>query len=913
MSRNLVELISKKLVNIKKDKIVNYQKPVLDFTVKLTNKVIDQFDEKKINVDVFSGRPGIIIQQDRTPVEIPSHIETSEHLEEFVKALLMEENLAIKLEVDGVVPGILGGIFKWYPAKDNLLLIILYVVDADRVKHRKTQKVTYPIRLQSQATDKNLNELNLGRLLFGALHDIKGNQREQLDSDYKRFLGKSFKPFSEFLKYEKLSIRDPRFRPQCNYVKQTTTERDDRGFLEVSEPPRQLTEGGNQISAKDANGNSYSSVRIADFDDSEQLLIIDEGYRLKDWPDEGIIFLTGDLASNRRKTQAVNLLRVRKDPIYAKLADTLIRPWGLPEVNVEPRSYFHPNISHTNLISEAQAQAIDLALSGHDISLIHGPPGTGKTTVIVEIIRHVISNEGRVLMVAPTHVAVDNVLERITDTKGISAVRVGGKQYMDAHLKKYRLRDKIQALKESLPSFTLASKRNSVISTLQAEFIKRMESKDKRHFENLVLQQSNLVCGTTIGIARYYENTTGDQIDFDILIIDEASKATVMEFLVPAVRAKCWVLVGDHRQLPPYINDQELRIYIQRYFEEKHETVETQAKHSSNKSDSSNIFFKNSKTKNDDFHEQTDELIGNLRRFHEELHALNEGDPDRHWARVIQLMDYNRKPIKSIEEMINLALGSCFHYFLRRVDNSRNVVLTVQHRMPSILANFLDDAIYSGKLKTSESAATHGLTLPKIANLGVPEISEPLIFLSTEMHSNPRETPGKRKGYYNTSEVESIKSVISSIAKIDAHKLGYTENSPMTVGVITYYADQSRVIIHKLRQLKRITYTRGWRFRVAGKPIQIRVSIVDRFQGQEQDIVILSLTRSNSRGDIGFLANLQRINVSLSRAKQNLLVVGNHKFFYYLRPKGNRRIILKELANYCLKNHLVRKLNPIER
>jgi superfamily I DNA and/or RNA helicase len=97
---------------------------------------------------------------------------------------------------------------------------------------------------------------------------------------------------------------------------------------------------------------------------------------------------------------------------------------------------------------------------------------------------------------------------------------------------------------------------------------------------------------------------------------------------------------------------------------------------------------------------------------------------------------------------------------------------------------------------------------------------------------------------------------------------------------------------------------RGWRYVVPNKPIKIRVSIVDRFQGQEQDIVILSLTRSNRYGNIGFLKNLQRVNVSLSRAKQNLIIVGNASFFAGL--KLTPAPILKELAKYCAKNKLIR-------
>jgi superfamily I DNA and/or RNA helicase len=413
-----------------------------------------------------------------------------------------------------------------------------------------------------------------------------------------------------------------------------------------------------------------------------------------------------------------------------------------------------------------------------------------------------------------------------------------------------------------------------------------MESKGKRYLENLAIQQANLVCGTTIGIARY-EPPIDEPIDFDVLIIDEASKATVMEFLVPAVRAKKWILVGDHRQLPPYVDEQEIRIYVQRFFEKQDEN--------NDEKDDNEVTI---------YDERTNNLIASLRRFHEEMHALGEGEPKPHWDRIINLFDMKRKPIISIQEMINFALGSCFHYFLQRIDESRNGRLDVQYRMPLILADFINESIYKGSLSTSNSAKSHGLELPAIPNLGIKSIKDPMTFISTESLPSDSETPGRYKGYYNSPEAGLIAELISSFSEIDAEKLGYTDKTPLTIGVITYYAGQSREINKQLRKVESIERERGWRYVVPNKPIKIRVSIVDRFQGQEQDIVILSLTRSNRYGNIGFLKNLQRVNVSLSRAKQNLIIVGNASFFAGL--KLTPAPILKELAKYCAKNKLIR-------
>ncbi|MDH5402005.1 MAG: AAA domain-containing protein, partial [Candidatus Heimdallarchaeota archaeon] len=657
--------------------------------------------------------------------------------------------------------------------------------------------------------------------------------------------------------------------------------------------PRQLTEAGNQVvPAKEKNSTKrLFSARVYDFDEFEQLLIFENSNQIKHWPDEGKLFLEGDMASNRRKRAAIHQLKSRGLSAHAKLADILIRPWGLPSITHSPRSYYNTGISHDNVQSQPQAIAVDKSLDNGDITLIHGPPGTGKTTVIVEIIRHVIANGGRVIMCAPTHVAVDNVLERTSNIRGISAIRVGGTQYMDENLRQFRLGDKSKSYKSALPSLQLVSSNDKSLSSIQQSFISSMEDKGRRYLESFAIEQANLVCGTTIGIARF-EPPRDNPIDFDVLIIDEASKTTVMEFLVPAIRAKKWILVGDHRQLPPYVNEQEIRIYVQRYFEQINTDIED-----------------TEKTDNGIYDEKTNNLIASLRRYHEELHAMGEGDTEYHWKKILEIFNFEKKPIISVKDMIDFALGSCFHYFLQRVDETRNARLLVQHRMPEILADFLDKVIYKGGLKTSSSAQTHGFQLPAFPTLGIPEISQPLVFLSTENLKKNYETPGKYKGYHNVTEAIVIAELIDQLSSLNAKELGYSDDNPLTIGIITYYAGQSKIINKHLRTVDTIQKERGWRYHVPNKPIKIRVSIVDRFQGQEQEIVILSITRSNRSGGIGFLKNLQRVNVSLSRAKQNLIVVGNARFLSNVRTKPAP--ILKQLADYCNDKNLIFNIDGV--
>jgi len=880
-----------------KSEFLPSSKTVLDFNILTTNKADDILREMSLDVDEFSGTPRISILLDRDELGYPDTISSTDspsdqnkQLEDYVLRLLLEDELAIKLESERA-----GGIFKWLAKDELLLLITLYTVDPSRRSHQSLPESPHSIQMfRSDRNSAPSAQVPMARLIYSTLQELKKSEKEEFDAAYRRFLDYSFQPFNDFLYNERLSIRDPKYRPQCKYIRRESQEKDDRVYLEIQDPPRQMTEGGNSVvpAADEGSNRRYLSARISDYDEFEQLLIFEEGYRLKDWPDQGTLILEGDMASNRRKWNAIQQLKSRGLTAHAKLADVLIRPWGLPEVYPVSRSYFNQGISHDDEQSQPQAHAIDIALTSDDVTLIHGPPGTGKTTVIVEIIRHVIANGGRVMMCAPTHVAVDNVLERVSGIKGIAPVRVGGTWYMDEELQQFRIQERSKSLDQALPTFSPVIGEDDFLKSIQDSFRRSMESKGKRHLENMAIEQANLVCGTTIGIARY-EPPKDNPIDFDYLIIDEASKATVMEFLVPAVRAKRWILVGDHRQLPPYVNEQEIRIYVQRYFEQLDEKNQ-EAQDLDDEGDTEYTIY-------DD---RTNQLIASLRRYHEEMHALGEGQPDYHWNRIVDLFEHERKPIISIKEMVNFALGSCFHYFLQRIDESRNGRLIVQHRMPSILADFLDEAIYKGNLGTSRSAMTHGLKLPAVPSLGLDTISEPMLFLSTETLPSDAETPGKYKGYHNTPEAETIAELIAAFSQLDAEGLGYTDAEPLTIGVITYYAGQSREINNHLRNVDEIERDRGWRYIVPGKPIKVRVSIVDRFQGQEQDIVLLSLTRSNNRGSIGFLKNLQRVNVSLSRAKQNLLIVGNASFFAGLNTKPVP--ILKKLATYCRKKKIIR-------
>jgi superfamily I DNA and/or RNA helicase len=179
---------------------------------------------------------------------------------------------------------------------------------------------------------------------------------------------------------------------------------------------------------------------------------------------------------------------------------------------------------------DAQRLFVRQALSTPDFSLLEGPPGSGKTTAILELILQLIKQNKRILLCASTHVAIDNVLERLKEEKrmdGILPLRIGD----------------VNQVADSVKEFSIDLYRNN-------------------KYKQLMIESANLVCGTTVGILKhplFQKNFSDDSPpvpEYDYLIIDESSKTTFQEFLIPALYAKRWVLVGDIKQLPPY-NERE--------------------------------------------------------------------------------------------------------------------------------------------------------------------------------------------------------------------------------------------------------------------------------------------------------------------------------------------------------------------
>lgn len=186
---------------------------------------------------------------------------------------------------------------------------------------------------------------------------------------------------------------------------------------------------------------------------------------------------------------------------------------------------------------DKQREFVYKGLNTPDFAILDGPPGTGKTTAILELIVQLVRKGKRVLLTASTHAAINNVLERIKEqklTNEIFSLRIGDEE-------------RAQGVEEF--------QYDNLLKEL-------CQCTNTNGLDQLLVDSSNLVCGTTMGILRLIRNKSVElekgQAAFDVMIIDECSKTTFAEFLVPARFAKRWILVGDVKQLSPFTDREQI-------------------------------------------------------------------------------------------------------------------------------------------------------------------------------------------------------------------------------------------------------------------------------------------------------------------------------------------------------------------
>lgn len=252
------------------------------------------------------------------------------------------------------------------------------------------------------------------------------------------------------------------------------------------------------------------------------------------------------------------LLRLCEEPEYAR--------W--PRVNSDPPTQWFSLIDDTRSGTDEQRTFVAKALGSPDFAFLEGPPGSGKTTAICEIVQQLIARGQRVLLCASTHFAIDNVLERLLDANApIDAVRIGKIDKVDEKVQACQLDARVEAL-------IAAWKHLPALRGLgDAELLDMAE--------RTIIMAANLTCGTTMGIVNHplfrgrdedlklSERPITTMPHWDVLIVDEASKTLIQEFLVPALMARRWIIVGDVRQLPPFTDRADIVANLRDLVDEK--------------------------------------------------------------------------------------------------------------------------------------------------------------------------------------------------------------------------------------------------------------------------------------------------------------------------------------------------------
>lgn len=461
-------------------------------------------------------------------------------------------------------------------------------------------------------------------------------------------------------------------------------------------------------------------------------------------------------------------------------------------------------------LNDSQQQAIESILYNRDISIIHGPPGTGKTTTLVAAIKALSQTESTVLVTAPSNTAADLLTERL-DAQGLNVVRIGNISRVDDSV----LQHTVDALLAAHPEAKNIKKVKIEAAEYrrQAQRFKRSFGAEDRRERNHLKQQARDLDGW----ARMLEDRVIEEIlssaqaitctlvgaahpllekrKFQTCIIDEAAQALEPACWIAIAKCNRVVLSGDPFQLPPTVKN---------------------------------------------------------------LEAARQGLSTTLIERCLELLP----------EQVSL--------------------LTVQYRMHQVIMGFSNQYFYNGALTADVSVASRELFSPDElpAETGVTFIDTAGCGYEERLQENPGALH-RNPSRFNAEEAMLVREHLRQLML----RYGYSVDGPATlpeglpsIGVLSPYREQVNYLETLFREDAQLS--------VLLTASILSVNTIDGFQGQERDVIYISLVRSNDKHEIGFLQDYRRMNVAMTRARMVLVVIGDsatigHNKFY------------QEFLDYC--------------
>lgn len=414
-------------------------------------------------------------------------------------------------------------------------------------------------------------------------------------------------------------------------------------------------------------------------------------------------------------------------------------------------------------LNASQEKAVNEVLWAKDVAVVHGPPGTGKTTTLVEAIFETLRRESQVLVCAQSNMAVDWISEKLVD-RGINVLRIGNPTRVNDKMLSFTYERRFEAHPDYPQLWSirkaireLRQQRKHADSWHQKmDRLKSRVTELELRIRSSLFGEARVIASTLTGAA----NRVLEGEKYSTLFIDEAAQALEAACWIAIRKAGRVILAGDHCQLPPTVKS---------------------------------------------------------------IMALKGGLGKTLMERIVE-----NKP-----ETVTL--------------------LKMQYRMNEQIMKFSSEWFYNGMVESA----------PTVSHRGILDYDTPMMWIDTAECDGKEEFVGENFGRINRAEAElTLQTLQQYLEKIGKQRI--LEES-IDVGIISPYRAQVQLLRKELRKRE---FFRPYRH-------LLTVNTVDGFQGQERDIILISLVRSNDGGDIGFLRDLRRMNVAITRARMKLIILGS--------------------------------------